>query len=116
MGLLGRRSFIRADIALPLLLRRNGENWKQVTSKDIGIEGLAFRSTAPLTLGEQIEITLPSDWGGQSIAAKVVHTHADIYGCQFADLSPELVQVLSRIVYSSWQRSLNRIASSTDEQ
>ncbi|HWQ71675.1 MAG TPA: PilZ domain-containing protein [Desulfitobacteriaceae bacterium] len=116
MVLLGRRSFIRADIEAQLFLRRIGEDWEKVTCKDISIDGLAFCAAAPLTLEEPIEIALPDDWGRQLITARVVHIHDDIIGCQFIDLSPELAQVLSRIVYSNWQQSLRRTTSSTDEK
>lgn len=113
MVLLGRRSFIRADIKSELHFRRSGEDWQTVTSKDLSIDGLAFHSLLPLTLGEHIEITLPSDWGEQVITAKIVHIRDDLIGCQFSDISPETAQFLSNIVYTVWQQSLRHSTSPT---
>jgi hypothetical protein len=110
MSHIEKRSFIRANIAKPVALRRQGRKWRQATSENLSVDGLSFRThtTRPLNLGEQIELSLPAAWGGQKVAAKVVHAAGNVYGCQFVDLPAELKQLLGGIVYPAWQRSLGR--------
>lgn len=116
MVLLGRRSFIRADIKSEFQFRRSGEDWQAVTSRDISVDGVAFYSALPLRLDEHIEIVLPADWGKQAITAKIVHIQDGLIGCQFSDISPEAAQVLSNIVYTVWQQSLRHSTAPTGKE